>query len=127
MGIPTDLLPNPLYTRMTAITPEQYFFWVATSVLTGALVATYFLPGLGHQARGSGLGSGLLGYLAIGCPICNKVIVAVIGVSGALSYFAPIQPVLGGLALVLAAVGLTIRLRAMALGCPLPPRRTAAN
>jgi hypothetical protein len=33
-----------------------------------------------------------LSWLAIGCPVCNKLVVLAVGASGALSYFAPMQP-----------------------------------
>ena len=34
----------------------------------------------------------LLAFLAVGCPLCNKVVVLLLGASGALTYFEPIQP-----------------------------------
>lgn len=125
IGIPTDVVPNPWFTRMTPIYTDQYVWWVAASVLTGALLATYLSAGARQAAPITGLGGGLLGYLAVGCPICNKVIVGLLGVSGALSYFAPIQPILGAMAVVLAAIGLILRLRALSRGCSLPSRATA--
>lgn len=126
IGIPTDVVPNPWFTRMTPIYADQYIWWVATSLLTGALLATYFSAGAKQAAPVSGIGGGLLGYLAIGCPICNKLIVGVLGVSGALNYFAPIQPALGALAVLLGAIGLVIRLRILGRGCPLPRRSAPA-
>jgi len=49
-------------------------------------------------ARGRGRlgGGGLLSFLAIGCPICNKLVVLALGLGGVLRWFAPIQPLLGG-------------------------------
>ncbi len=41
-------------------------------------------------SQGKALGGGLLWVFAIGCPICNKLAVIALGVSGALAYFAPI-------------------------------------
>lgn len=112
-AIPTAIIDNPWFTRMTPVYADQYFFWIGTSLLTGALLATYF-GGLGvDRAAGAGAGAGLLGYLAIGCPICNKLIVALLGVSGTMSYFAPVQPFLGGLGLIVAAAALSYRLRAL--------------
>lgn len=119
LGIPTDVIPNPWFTRMIAAEPFNYFFWISTSLLTGALLATYLLPR--HEAtRGvasAGFGSGTLGLLAVGCPICNKLIVTLLGVSGALNYFAPLQPLLGGLALALAGAALLVRLRTARRAC----------
>ena len=121
LAIPTDIVPNPFFTRMTPIEPEQYAFWIATSLLTGALLATYLEPGLRRGLASQSVGAGLLGVFAVGCPICNKLIVAVLGVSGALTYFAPIQPILGAAAVGLAGYGLWLRLRAVRSGaCRVP-------
>lgn len=32
---------------------------------------------------------------AVGCPACNKIAVILLGTSGALNLWAPVQPVLG--------------------------------
>jgi hypothetical protein len=121
IGIPTDVVPNPLFTRMTPADASNYFFWVTTSVVTGALLGTYALAWAGDpRASRAGLGGGILGYLAVGCPICNKLVVALLGVSGALTYFAPIQPVLGAAGLGLATLALALRLRGIRQACALP-------
>lgn len=126
LGIPTDVIPNPWFTRMIPAETLNYLFWVGTSLVTGALLATYALPRLGREpVTAPAMGSGLLGLLAVGCPVCNKLVVALLGVSGALSYFAPIQPLLGGLALVLGAGALVIRLRAYGRSCRLPTTQGA--
>lgn len=122
LAIPTAIIDNPWFTRMTPVGGDQYFFWFATSLLTGALVATFVLPSIpGRRGAGSGVGAGVLGTLAIGCPICNKVVVALLGVSGAFTYFAPIQPILGAAGLLLVATALTVRLRGLrADSCRVP-------
>jgi hypothetical protein len=58
-----------------------------------------------------------LGWLAVGCPVSNKLVVALLGTSGALNYLAPIQPLLGVLAVGLSATALMVRLRAFHAGC----------
>ncbi len=50
-------------------------------------------------------------FLAIGCPLCNKVALVLLGTSGALSVWAPIQPVLGAASLVLLVGTVVWRLR----------------
>ncbi len=119
IGVPTDVLANPWFTRMTPVRPQDYVFWPATSILVGMLLATYVLPSLRTRSAGRrvGIGSGVLGWLAIGCPICNKLVVALLGVSGALSYFGPLQPWLGSLGVALAAIALVVRLRTFTHGC----------
>jgi hypothetical protein len=53
----------------------------------------------------------VLSVFAVGCPVCDKLVVAVIGISGALNYWAPLQPVLGVASVAVLAAGLLIRLR----------------
>lgn len=121
VGVPTDVVPTSLFTRMTPVRTQDYVFLILTALLMGALAATYAAPAPQRASAGRlGFGSGFLSYFAIGCPICNKLVVALLGLSGALDVFAPIQPFLGGLGIVLAALALTVRLRAMRQPCPVP-------
>ena len=69
--------------------------------------------------RGASTGGGLLSLFAVGCPVCNKVVVAVLGVSGAMSVWAPIQPLLGVASLVLLGYALRRRL-VLERACALP-------
>jgi hypothetical protein len=121
IGIPTDVVPNPWFKRMTPIEPEQYAFWILTSLLTGTLLATYLPAGRGIAS--SSVGGGVLGILAVGCPICNKAIVALLGVSGTLNLFAPVQPVIGALGVAVLGAAVAIRARAFARGCAAPAAR----
>jgi hypothetical protein len=118
LGIPTAIIPNPVFHRIIEAGPSNYFFWASTSVVTGALLATYLLPTtVKDRAAEAGLGGGFLAYLAVGCPLCNKAVVALLGASGAVTIFQPIQPFLGAVGLVLASVALAIRLRGIRRGC----------
>jgi hypothetical protein len=118
LGIPTAIIPNPVFHRIIEAGPSNYFFWASTSVVTGALLATYALPrGLKDRAAKAGGGGGLLAYLAVGCPLCNKAVVALLGTSGAVTVFQPIQPLLGALGLILASIALAVRLRGIRRGC----------
>src|SRR5581483_9968331 len=125
LGIPTDIVPNPWFTRMTPVESDQYVFWILTSVLTGALIGTYVLSrSLAKHMPSQAIGSGLLGVLAVGCPVCNKLVVLLLGVAGAFQYFAPIQPYLGAAGVILAATALAVRLRAWRRACALPAEST---
>ena len=121
IGIPTGVVPSSLYHRMTPVTWWDYPIWVATATLMGLTAATYVgIRGRASSSRAKGgAGGSLLAFFAIGCPICNKLVVALFGVTGALNYFGPLQPVLGLLSIVLLALGLTIRLRGEVV-CPVP-------
>ena len=120
MGIPTVMFNNPWFVRMTATRPQDYVVWVGSALLIGVITGTY-----AGRPRGGGdgraLAGGLLAYLAIGCPICNKLVVVLLGVSGALSVFGPAQLVIGIASLLL--LGWTLLLRVDALSrtdCVLP-------
>ncbi len=122
IGIPTDVLPNPWFTRMTPVRATDAILWPLTSVAVGALLATFALPrGTGRRNElSTGAGGGLVSAFAVGCPVCNKLVVAVLGFSGALTYFGPIQPVLGLAVLLLTVVALRRRIRDLQQGCELP-------
>ncbi len=122
VGIPTDVVPNPWFGREIGVRPFDVVVLVALSVLTGALAATYTVAGSsGGGAPRAGIGSGVIGWFAVGCPVCNKLVVGLLGVSGATNSFAPAQPFLGALAVALAGIALVIRVRAIRRGaCPMP-------
>jgi hypothetical protein len=103
MAIPTRLLPNEFFTRMTPTRPQDYVFLVISAVLLGLNLAIVPLGSMVGRASAGGLGT----VFAVGCPICNKIVITLIGVSGALTYFAPLQPVIavGSIAL----LALTLR------------------
>ncbi|MBA3263471.1 MAG: hypothetical protein H0T69_13575 [Thermoleophilaceae bacterium] len=126
MGVPTGVVPTSFYTRMTPVTWWDYPVWAVSAALLGLIAATYVRssPGSASPAPDrakQSVGAALLSVFAIGCPICNKLVVALIGVSGALSYFEPIQPLLGAAGLALLVAGLAVRLRGD-VACATPAR-----
>ena len=106
-GIPAVMLDTPLFTRMTPTTWWGYALWTSFSVLAGMLMAARHLPGaLECNVEGRALAGGGITFVAVACPICNKLVVAALGVSGAMTYFAPVQPLIGlvGLAISMASL-----------------------
>lgn len=99
IGVPTVLIENSFFRRMTPTSLWQYVAWMAAALLAGMVLAARRLPGANCRVEGRTLAGGGLAYLAVGCPICNKVVVALLGVSGALNYFAPVQPLLAVLSI----------------------------
>jgi hypothetical protein len=104
---------------MTPVRPLDDVFWAVTSVLLGLLGATYLVR---HQNDGGGVenqavGGGVLSVLAVGCPLCNKLVVLALGVSGALTYFAPIQPLLGLASVAVLVYALALRFRQLRGTC----------
>jgi hypothetical protein len=125
LGIPTALIPNPVFGRQIEAEPFAYVVWVASAVLMGLVTATYLAPGPAGRSephadeRGTGgltIG-GLAAFFAVGCPVCNKIAVVALGFTGALQYFGPVQPLLGAASVALLAVTLAWRLRARTRPC----------
>ncbi|MEV4258726.1 hypothetical protein AB0J52_36675 [Spirillospora sp. NPDC049652] len=59
--------------------------------------------------------------LAVGCPTCNKLVLVLVGSSGAMTAWAPLQPLLGSLSVALLAVA-TVRRLSTEVACPVPAR-----
>jgi hypothetical protein len=104
IGIPTAVIPNSIFGREVEVTAWSIPVLAATSLLSGLLLATYIAaaPAIDDQksARFGGAGA-VLSYFAVGCPVCNKLALVALGYSGAIKYFAPIQPFLGFLSIAL--------------------------
>ncbi|MER6406116.1 hypothetical protein ABT269_21825 [Streptomyces viridosporus] len=139
VGVPTAVVPSPLFSRSVPVQWWNYPVLAATAVLGGLVLATFLRPPHGTGTDGSGapedhgdpsaktagrLGSagGLLSLLAVGCPVCNKLVLVLLGTSGALTYWAPLQPLVAVVSLVLLAEAALRRL-SPADACPVPVRR----
>ncbi|MCC3316765.1 hypothetical protein A5780_30675 [Nocardia sp. 852002-20019_SCH5090214] len=111
VGVPTGVISTPFYTRMTPVLWWNYPVWLATAILSGLIMATYVRSPLSAKAPTAGAWANLLSAFAVGCPVCNKLVVAIIGVSGALTLWAPVQPILAVGSLALLGWALVRRLR----------------
>ena len=124
IGLPTAIYENPFFVRMTPVRPQDYVIWVVSAVLIGLTVGSYFAGG-SKAGEEKILSGGVLSVLAVGCPICNKPVVLLLGTSGALTFFAPIQLYIGIASVVL--LGWTLLLRARALAGQCLARQVAAQ
>ncbi|MEN9741211.1 MAG: hypothetical protein RIR66_167 [Actinomycetota bacterium] len=97
IGLPTVVINNDVFGRDIAVTSWAMPVLVATSILSGLLFATYVkvenVVLTDREAKLGGFG-GFFSFLAIGCPVCNKLALIALGYSGAIEYFAPVQPYL---------------------------------
>lgn len=111
IGISTAMIPTPIFGRAV---PTTWWAWpvlIATGILGGMLGATYVRdPSAPAKESRFGLAGGVLSFFAVGCPVCNKLALLALGYTGALQWFAPVQPVLGVLGLVLIGWALWRRL-----------------
>ncbi len=111
VGVPTALIPNPVFGRMIPPDRLDYLVFAATVIFAAALAATYAWP-LACPLPERRIAAGSLAtFFAVGCPTCNKLVLLLLGSSGAVQWFAPLQPFLGVAGLALLASALLYRLR----------------
>ena len=138
-GLIAAIIPNPVFGRQIPPEPFAIAVWLVSAPLMGLLGATYTVRAVPARAT---MGAGVLvpagdlgerqgttigtvaslgAFLAIGCPVCNKIALVLLGTSGAMTLFAPIQPIIGAASLMLLAGTLAWRFRLRARGgaCPI--------
>ncbi len=113
IGIPTVLIPNPWFSRMVPTRPQDYAFLALTVLLSALIGATYAFPAACPLQEGKLTAGGFLSFLAVGCPVCNKIVVLALGTTGAMRYFEPAQPLLAIAGIALLGYALIVRLRAI--------------
>lgn len=128
VALPTAVIPNPVFGRAVEVTWWSYPTVLVSAVLGGLLLASYVrIPAVGQpdapadradgeqaevdRASKLGMAGGFIAFFAVGCPVCNKLVLLALGASGAMTWFAPVQPLLAITSVILMAVALRIRLR----------------
>ncbi len=138
-GLIAAIIPNPIFGRQIPPEPFAIAVWLVSAPLMGLLGATYTARAVRARAtmsavalvpfgglddrQGTTIGTvaSLGAFVAIGCPVCNKIALVLLGTSGAMTLFAPIQPIIGAASLMLLAGTLAWRFRLRARGgaCPI--------
>jgi len=126
IGIPAAVVDSPLFVRMIPTRPQDYVIWVVSAVLVGLIAGTYTSRTPSNN-EGKVFSGGMLSFLAVGCPICNKLVVLMLGTSGALTFFGPAQLYIGLASLGLLGWTFSLRARSVAGVCPLPSSYAAAG
>lgn len=106
VAVPTDLVDTPVFGREV---PPTWWSWPAllvSAALAAVLTATYIRSEAEREvtavSRG-GMAGGVLTFFAVGCPVCNKLVLIALGSAGAMTWFEPVQPLLQ-----VAAIGLLL-------------------
>lgn len=128
IAVPSDLIDTPIFGRPVETRWIDYAILVVTASLIGLIFAIRpDLPDadVSTEARNRDdnrtIWGGFVSFLAVGCPVCNQVVVALVGTSGALAWWAPVQPAIGLLAVALLLYTLRKRLRTFRLvACAIP-------
>lgn len=101
VAIPTVLIPNNFFSREIPPTWWSYTALGLSSLITGLLVATYVASPIARTGatNKSGVFASLLTFFAVGCPVCNKLVLLALGTTGAMKFFEPFQPILAVLSI----------------------------
>lgn len=120
IGIPTDIIATPWFAREIPVRWWEYPVLAGTCLLTAAWFGIQMATPEDIRGRPGAVGGAALALFAVGCPVCNKVVLLAIGTSGALGLWAPLQPYLAVLSLVLLGVAVAYRWRRRNCGpaCP---------
>ncbi len=98
-GVAVALIPNPIFIRMVPANTFDYIFLGTTSLLSGLF---YALPERKTcNMEKTSIGGMLLGFLAFGCPTCNKILVLLLGYTALFTIFDPLRPAIGILSVTL--------------------------
>ena len=102
LGTVAALWDNPLFMRMTPTGGFEIGLLLLLSSLTGLYVG---LPQASCGVRTAGTG-GVIGFLGIACPVCNKILMLLFGGALLMEYYEPVRIylALGGVALLALAI-----------------------
>ncbi|MHB1172078.1 MAG: hypothetical protein ACYCZY_06230 [Lacisediminihabitans sp.] len=130
VAIPTDLIDNPFFGR---VVPPTWWSWpvlAVSSILAGLITATYVAHSDGAEPRRAetrlGMAGGIVTFFAVGCPVCNKLVLIALGTSGAMQFFEPIQPYLAAASIALLGWAFYARVT-RENSCQLPARPALAE
>jgi hypothetical protein len=87
LGTVAALWENPFFVRMTPVSGFETGLLGLLSLLLGVYVAIR-RPLCSLRAAGAG---GILGFIGIACPVCNKVLLLLFGGELLLTYFEPVR------------------------------------
>ena len=115
MGIVGETLPGASQGRVVSVEWWNYVTLAISPPLIALIVAT-FVPDRRRKASripgatGASIG-GVLGTVAMACPVCNPIAIPLFGTAGVLSFLAPERGLIALLSIALLAATLAIRLR----------------
>lgn len=98
-GTVAALWDNPLFIRMTPVGDFEILLLTLLSVLLGVYVAIR-RP---FCSAKTATASGILGFIGIACPVCNKILLLLFGGELLLTYFEPVRIYVAGAGVILAA------------------------
>ena len=116
MGVVGETLPGASLGRAVPIAWWNYLTLAISPMLIGLCAATFVAsePRRSRLAGATGTGiSGVVGTVAMACPVCNPLAIPIFGTAGALSFLEPERGLIALLSIALLATTLALRLRAV--------------
>lgn len=104
MGTVSAVWDNPFFLRMTPAGGWEIVLLGALSALLGFYVAIR-RPTCGIRTASAG---GVLGFLGVACPICNKVLLLAFGSELLLTYFEPFRVYVAAAGVAIVAVAIVL-------------------
>ncbi len=121
LGTVSALWDNPFFIRMTPAGNGEIWILLLLSSLIGVFIAIR-RPACSGKTAGVG---GVLGFLGIACPVCNKILLFVFGGDLLLTYFEPIRIYVAGLGVLIAGWAVLREWRRDEVTCPKFPEKAA--
>lgn len=114
LGTVSALWENPVFIRMTPAGHWEISALLVLSVLIGVFIAIR-RPACSGKAAGAG---GVLGFLGIACPVCNKILLLLFGGDLLLTYFEPVRLYVAAIGIALAGWAVVREIRRDEPTCP---------
>lgn len=87
LGTVAALWDNPLFVRMTPAGGWEISMLAAMSLLSGVYIAIR-RPFCSIKGASAG---GILGFLGVACPVCNKILLLIFGGELLMTYYEPVR------------------------------------
>ena len=100
LGTVAALWENPIFIRMTPVSGFEIAALAMLSLLLGVYVAIR-RPFCSIKTAGAG---GVIGFLGVACPVCNKILLLLFGGDLLLTYYEPVRIYVAAAGVLIAAV-----------------------
>jgi len=91
MGTVAALWQNPVFIRMTPVGDWEVILLVLLSIISGIYIIVRRPFCDTANSENTATAGGIVGFLGLACPVCNKILLLAFGSEFLLTYFDPIR------------------------------------